>query len=61
MRENGGSMDLSNLVSYYNTKPCHNQEDLDLKHHGRESLKTLTSFLSLKLYLDTRLDALNES
>jgi len=29
------------LVSYYNTAWCHNPEDLDLKRHCCESLKTL--------------------
>jgi hypothetical protein len=28
------------LVSYHNTTRRHNPEDLDLKHHRRESLKT---------------------
>jgi len=28
------------LVSYHNTTLSHNPEDLDLKHHRRESLKT---------------------
>jgi len=28
------------LVSYHNTKRRHNSEDLDLKHHRRESHKT---------------------
>jgi hypothetical protein len=27
-------------LSYHNTTRCHDQEDLDLKHHRRESLKT---------------------
>jgi hypothetical protein len=34
------------LVSYHNTTQRHNPQDLDLKHHGRENLKTriFTSF-----------------
>jgi hypothetical protein len=28
------------LVSYHSTTHCHNPEELDLKHHGCESLKT---------------------
>jgi hypothetical protein len=28
------------LVTYHNTTQRHNTEDLDLKHHRRESLKT---------------------
>jgi hypothetical protein len=33
------------LVSYHNTTQRHNPEDLDLKHHGRESFKTLNNYL----------------
>jgi hypothetical protein len=38
--EDGGSMDLLNFVSYHNTTRRHNPEDVDLKHHRRESLET---------------------
>jgi hypothetical protein len=33
-------MDLEMLVSYHNTTRRHNLQDLDLKHHRRESFKT---------------------
>jgi hypothetical protein len=32
------------LVSYHNTTRRHSPEDLDLKHHRRESLKTRWMF-----------------
>jgi hypothetical protein len=32
------------LVSYRNTTRHHNPEELDLKHHRRESLKTLNFY-----------------
>jgi len=35
------------LVSYHNTTRRYNPEDLDLKHHRRESLKTRTYIHSL--------------
>jgi len=35
------------LVSYHNTIQCHNPEDLSLKYHYCESLKTCTMSLSL--------------
>jgi len=28
------------FVPYYNTRRCHNPENIDLKHHRRESFKT---------------------
>jgi len=33
------------FVSYHNTARRHNPEDIDLKHHRRESLKTRTDIL----------------
>jgi hypothetical protein len=37
------------LVSYHNTARRQNPEDLDLKHHGRESLKPRIRFCFLKM------------
>jgi hypothetical protein len=31
------------MVAYHNTTRRHNPEELDLKHHRRENLKTRTS------------------
>jgi hypothetical protein len=50
------------LVSYHNITRRHNPEDVDLKHHRRESLKTRNftyiSLLCHMLFSDT-LDRLN--
>jgi hypothetical protein len=35
------------LLTYYNTTRRHNSEDLDLKHHSRDSLKTRMRFISV--------------
>jgi hypothetical protein len=43
--EDGGSMDPETLVSY-NTTWHHNQEDLDLNLHLRESLKSRSKYSS---------------
>jgi hypothetical protein len=37
------------LVSYLNTTRRHNPEDLDLKHHCRESVKTVSFFFIISL------------
>jgi len=36
------------LVSYHKTTPRHNPEELDLEHHGSESLKTRIKNESLR-------------
>jgi hypothetical protein len=38
--EDGGSMDVRNFGTCYNTTRVHNPEDLDLNHCRRESIKT---------------------
>jgi len=38
------------LISYHNTTRPHNTQDLDLKHHRRESLKTEMHFLVTFLF-----------
>jgi hypothetical protein len=38
------------LVSYHSTTQCHNTEDLNLKHHSCESLKTLNLYVLMLCY-----------
>jgi len=44
-------MDLRNVGIYHSTTRLHNPEDLDLKHHRRESLNTRIRFFKVSLSL----------